>query len=120
MRRAWGLLLCLFLALPGLARAGENELGRLFYTPQQRAGLERRREHSAPSAPREQTIRLDGIVLRSDRRSTVWLNGRAVHDRTEAFQADPRSLALPVENGAARRMRVGDSQHVVPAPGVAP
>ena len=69
--------LCLTL-LCGPGRS--EELGRLFFTPQERADLDRRgvqREPAASQAPAETTqVRLDGIVRRSDGSATVWLNGR--------------------------------------------
>jgi hypothetical protein len=58
-----------------------QELGRLFFTPEQRAALDARRKARVPDKPAaapavaSPTTRLDGYVRRSDGRSTVWVNG---------------------------------------------
>ncbi len=68
-----------------------QELGRLFFTPEQRAALDARRKARIPdkAAPTPSvaspTTRLDGYVRRSDGRSTVWVNGERVD------QASPRA-----------------------------
>lgn len=57
--------------------------GRLFYTPAQRAQLETARSGGgqrakAPSAaPASGPVQFDGIVVRSDGRTTTWINGEA-------------------------------------------
>lgn len=57
---------------------GEPLLGRLFLTPEWRATLERQRQlnlQQSRSIESEQ-LRLDGIVVRSSGKSTVWINGQ--------------------------------------------
>jgi hypothetical protein len=65
------------------------ELGRLFYTPAQRTQLDtlRSQKNIAPPAPEVKdapavpdTVTYGGVVRRSDGRSTVWINNRAVND----------------------------------------
>ncbi|MCX8085388.1 MAG: hypothetical protein N3C63_00665 [Rhodocyclaceae bacterium] len=53
-------------------------LGRLFTTPDMRAKLERQRQHNLQEARREEggSVRLDGVVVRSSGKATVWLNGQ--------------------------------------------
>jgi hypothetical protein len=75
------------------AAQAEEPLGRLFFTPAQRASLDIARKQRArtavasdntaeeTAAPVPQTITYDGVVRRSDGKSTVWLNSRPVHDR---------------------------------------
>lgn len=61
----------------GLARTeppATPQLGRLFLTPEERAALERRRWHTRN--PNDDGTRLDGIVLRSSGKTTVWINQR--------------------------------------------
>jgi hypothetical protein len=70
-------LACLLLLL---ANAGHAELGRLFYTPEQRAGLENARLQNRARATSSPTraakpVTYDGIVIRSDGRTTRWVNG---------------------------------------------
>ena len=62
-------------------RAAEP-LGRLFFTPEQRAALDARRKARVPDKPAAATVasptlRLDGYVKRSGGRSTVWVNGES-------------------------------------------
>lgn len=57
---------------------GGPVLGRLFLTPEWRATLERQRLlnlQQSRSLEGEQ-IRLDGVVVRSSGKSTVWINGQ--------------------------------------------
>jgi hypothetical protein len=70
-------------------------LGRLFFTPAQRASLdvarsqraratlatEETEETVATAAPVPQTITYDGMVRRSDGKTTVWINSRPVVDK---------------------------------------
>lgn len=78
----------------GPAPAAE-QLGRLFFTPAQRSSLDVARTQRAratlstekteqDATPAAQTITYDGMVRRSDGRSTVWLNSRPVNDREPA------------------------------------
>lgn len=76
-------------ALAGSVRA--DELGTLFFSPEERARLDQQRrgdlepppkaaaatEHGRPAAPARPPV-LTGYVQRSDGRDTVWINGRAV------------------------------------------
>jgi hypothetical protein len=57
--------------------AGAAEpLGRLFFTPEQRATLEALRLQPASSpAMRTDRIRVNGIIQRSGSPTTVWING---------------------------------------------
>ena len=70
--------------LLGTAGAQAQELGRLFFTPEQRAALDARRKARVPDKPAaasavEQPVtRVDGAVRRSGGRSTVWVNGEAI------------------------------------------
>lgn len=83
-------------ATPTAAKAPEP-LGRMFFTPSQRASLDVARKQRArtalatdkteevqTAAPVAQSITYDGVVRRSDGKSTVWLNSRPVHDKESA------------------------------------
>ncbi|MBI3042469.1 MAG: hypothetical protein HYY78_06555 [Betaproteobacteria bacterium] len=70
-------------------------VGRLFFTPAQRASLDVARSQRArttlateetaetvvTAAPVPQTITYDGVVRRSDGKTTVWINSRPVVDK---------------------------------------
>jgi len=73
---AW---LSLCIGGPGLAAA--PELGRLFYTPAQRAELESARAHHVTQfvgqTKQAPPLRYDGVVIRSDGQTTRWVDGKA-------------------------------------------
>ncbi|HEX6320016.1 MAG TPA: hypothetical protein VFZ84_14265 [Burkholderiales bacterium] len=107
MRR---LLLVLSIALSQGLHA--QELGRLFFTPEQRDALDARRRARVPDKPAPTPIvaspmtRLDGYVRRSDGRSTVWVNGDTLDD--SRTQADGR-VSVPAGDGGARvRLKPGE------------
>lgn len=119
---------------PAQAVPAAPALGRLFYTPQQRAALDAERrallaQGSRPAAkpataarpavaeprPVERTYTLQGIVQRSDGETTVWINNEAVHERHASrgiaagtIARDSVAVKLP---GSERRvqLRVGQS-----------
>ena len=86
---AFALLTCL--SLP--ATAG---LGRLFYTPAQRATLEdaRHRNITAAAAPGggNGAIVYNGVVLRSDGRTTQWVDGQPQARPGADYDSDGRRL----------------------------
>jgi hypothetical protein len=65
-----------------------QELGRLFFTPEQRNALDARRKARIPDKPAAVTIespvtRVDGMVSRGGGKSTVWVNGEPVPDGSQ-------------------------------------
>ncbi len=117
-------LVCLFACAAlsaGPAAAQEAALGRLFFTPEQRAALDARRKARVPDKPAAVPVespvtRVDGTVKRSGGRSTVFVNGEAVPEGAPAAGGEGPSLArggrvrLGAGEGDARReLRVGES-----------
>ena len=106
----------LLLLLANSAQA--QELGRLFFTPEQRAALDARRKARVPDRPAVTTVspttRLDGYVKRSGGRSTVFVNGDAMLEGTaDAPVVDPerRGGRVPVpagEGGQRVELRPGE------------
>ncbi len=93
MRCNYLYLLIIFFADATLAA---DKLGRLFLTPEQRAQLEIVRAQRdrrlpitletepapvAPVAQGPEIVTYDGMVRRSDGKSTVWINGKPVNER---------------------------------------
>ena len=118
MRAALAILFSISVALaPAPARA--QELGRLFFTPDQRAALDARRKARVPDKPAavpqaEQPVtRIDGAVRRSGGKSTVWVNGEAVPESPRgegARPSKPGSVSVPVGETAQRYdLRVGET-----------
>lgn len=71
------------LALACLAADAQAEpLGRLFFTAERRATLERQRQLNIQEKTQEATVEvsnlhLNGVVRRGGNKSTIWVNGRA-------------------------------------------
>jgi hypothetical protein len=113
-RRA--LLLALALAAAGSASA--QELGRLFFTPQERSALEARRKAgvpdkpAAPAAPPAPSVRFDGYVKRSDGRPTFWIDGEAVPSAQDAAGLRP-GQTLDRDTGEVRDV-IGPGEIRVP------
>jgi hypothetical protein len=78
------LSLMIFLLLANASEAClAQELGRLFFSPEQRQALDARRRARMPDRPSapvvvSPTTRLDGYVQRKGGKSTVWVNGEAL------------------------------------------
>jgi hypothetical protein len=108
------LVLLLGLWLTAAASAsGAQEFGRLFFTPEQRAALDARRKARVPDRPAatpaaaSPTTRLDGYVVRSGGRSTVWVNGEPLQDGSAEALRDPNRsgdgrVRVPAGDGGAR------------------
>jgi hypothetical protein len=99
-------LLALALLLAAAAPAAAQELGRLFFTPDQRAALDARRKARVPDKPAAATVaspttRMDGFVRRSGGPTTVWVNGESVPENS------PESPRL--QQGGGVSINVGES-----------
>ena len=103
--------------------AGAQELGRLFFTPEQRAALDARRKARVPDKPaatpqvESPVTRVDGAVQRAGGRSTVWVNGEAIPEGAQSGgpQVAPRGtgpgrVSIPAGESTQRYdLRVGES-----------
>ena len=118
------LVLCALLAGSALtARAQTPQLGRLFLSPEQRAQIDAQRygppaadpalapPPPPPSPPPAPPVELNGVVLRSSGRSTVWLNQEA--------QNEPHNRLARDKSGAAGTLtlRLSTGQVVLLKPG---
>ncbi|MGH8700116.1 MAG: hypothetical protein ACREVR_02920 [Burkholderiales bacterium] len=98
----WKIVLTVCCALAAAAASApapaQERLGRLFFTPAQRASLDVARSQRAraalstekpeqEAAPVPQTITYSGVLRRSDGKTTVWINNQPVHDRESAGAA---------------------------------
>jgi hypothetical protein len=96
-------LVLLLAAAPAMAQ----DLGRLFFTPEQRAALDARRKARVPDKPMatvvaSPTTRVDGFVQRSGGPSTVWVNGEALPEGPgELPRIGPR-VSVPLGEGGRR------------------
>lgn len=103
--------------VPAAAQQSDT-LGRLFFSPEQRATLERQRQLNLQQTETLEgdTLTLDGIVRRSSGRSTVWVNGIAQHNgamttgvRVELGRSDTASAVLSAGDEAPLSLKVGES-----------
>ena len=114
------LLVAVLLGLaPALAAA--QELGRLFFTPQQRSALDERRRARVPDKPTAAVVaapvtRVDGYVKRSGGPSTVWINGDPLSEsapeapRIDTSRTPSGSVSITVgESGARMRLKPGEA-----------
>ena len=99
-----------------------QDLGRLFFTPDQRAALDARRKARVPdkaaATPQVESpvTRVNGVVQRAGGKSTVWVNGEAIPEAAQAgAQGTPRPagtgrVSVPLGEGSkGLDMRVGES-----------
>ena len=118
------------LALAAPASLAAEPLGRLFFTPAQRAELDaaRREKNRIPPAAEPgqraalpERVTYDGMVRRSDGRSTVWINNRAIDDGKAAGGLPAASRVRPdgsvrlviPESGRPIDLKVGQSVEII-------
>lgn len=102
------LLACL---LPAANTWSQENLGRLFFSPERRAVLDQQRQQNLTQnrdALSESNLTLNGVVRRSSGRSTVWLNGNPVDDPAIAREPDPAAVGT---RPGSPPLRVGDTLH---------
>ena len=108
--------------IPTAAQAGS--LGRLFFTPEQRAQLEYRQTHNEAAAaaeeedaPTSSELMVNGIVQKRGGGRTVWINGRA-QNAGNSDERSPESVAVAVP-GKTQLIKVKVGQKLLleqPAP----
>jgi len=104
------LALTLLLCLAPAATATAQELGRLFFTPQQRQDLDRRRatnraEEEAPQI-KEGPLTLEGHVQRSGGKAVTWVNGVPQYD-SRASRDPSRVTVIPNEGEPGVSLKIG-------------
>ena len=120
-------LLALLLAMDAASAA--EPLGRLFYTPAQRAQLDvlrSKKNVAVPVAEQQEPLALPevvtygGVVRRSDGKTTVWINNQVVNDgkasdglaiSSRVRPDDSVSLKLPQASGSID-LKVGQSVEI--------
>jgi hypothetical protein len=99
-------------ALAPSTGCADETLGRLFYTPEQRARMDVARQHERSvkideeeSVPQSANILLNGVITRSDGKSTLWINNRIQNET---------SRAATVGKGGEVRIVTPDAKRTVP------
>ncbi len=102
MRDVSSLLGLLMLATAAAHAAEAQELGRLFFTPERRAAMERQRTFNIQEAQTLQgtTMSLDGVVYRSSGKTTVWIN-RTAQTESESTRTGVSAVVSPKAPGRA-------------------
>ena len=87
LRQAWRVTLGLALTgalLGAIPSASAQDLGRIFFTPQQRQDLDRRRNlnvtEETAAVVVESLVTVNGHVVRSSGKTTTWINGVPQYD----------------------------------------
>ncbi len=98
--------------LGGLNAAQAGELGRLFYTPEQRQQLEYQdaSANSNESGPRNYIV-VNGIVQKKGGNRTVWINGTA--QPTERSDGKNPAVAPVTVPGKSNPMRLKVGQRLL-------
>jgi hypothetical protein len=90
-----------------------QDLGRLFFTPEQRQALDARRKARVPDKPAataaSPTVRLDGYVKRSGGRSTVWVNGESTDDASRIPATSDGRVPVLVDSGGRVGLKPGET-----------
>ena len=95
------------------APVAAQELGRLFFTPQQREDLDRRRasnrvEEQAPPPIKEGPLTVEGHVQRSSGRTATWINGVPQYD-THASRDPAQITVVPNPDEPSVSLKVGQT-----------
>jgi hypothetical protein len=98
-------ILVLALLAPSVGLA--QDLGRLFFSPEQREAFDARRKARMPDKPAaavvaSPTTRVDGFVKRSGGPSTVWVNGEALPEGSGDAPRIAPSLSVTLGEGGRR------------------
>ena len=108
--RAFRLLFVALLQASTAFTSNAETLGRLFFTPQDRAVLDRARQgivekpdqnEMAPSAP----PKINGYVARSDGQVTLWVDNEPKFTQNGAYRFDPSAV------GTSNKITVYRSPH---------
>jgi hypothetical protein len=86
------------------------EFGRLFFTPQQRQDLDRRRQANIQetAVTADSFLTVNGQVSRSNGKNTVWINGAP--QETSRKPADPARVTVPGGEGESSiNLKVGQT-----------
>lgn len=114
------ILAVFLLLLPSLGMAAEQSMGRLFFTPGQRARMDvaRQQERSIRIEPDQQenepaaaNITLNGVITRSDGKTTVWIN-----NKEQSGEKAGSGVAVPRRGKPAGQVSVttSDARRAVP------
>lgn len=106
---------CAF-ALTAAALANAGELGRLFFTPEQRARMDYNyAREGRPDSDNRRTLSVTGIVQKQGGERTVWING-VPKPAGKSDERSPESAPVTIPGQKKQiRVKVGQKVYINPA-----
>lgn len=103
------------LGLLATALANAGELGRLFFTPEQRAQLDRDHARLPESGDVRRTLSVTGIVQKHGGERTVWINGvPKLAGKSDEHSPESAPITVPGQSKPVR-VKVGQKVYISPA-----
>ena|SRR3989338_5960692 len=104
------------LALTAASPAYADELGRLFFTPEQRARLDRGYARVAhPDSDNRRSLSVTGIVQKHGGERTIWING-VPQPAGKSDERSPESATVTIPGQKKKaRVKVGQKVYINPA-----
>ena len=97
----------------------EDELGRLFFTPERRQALDRQRQlniQEKQEIPEDPMLTINGAVTRSSGKRTVWINGIPQNENethsgitVTTNRKEPGKVVIQASDAPAGKANVGDT-----------
>jgi hypothetical protein len=117
MRSIFKISLCA-LGLTASTLTNAEELGRLFFTPEQRTQLDYGYAREARSDHNDRALMLNGIVQKHGGKRTAWING-VPQQAGSSDEKTPESLSVPVP-GQSKSVKLKVGQRVLLNPSANP
>ncbi len=95
-----------------------GELGRLFFTPEQRMQLEASQPRGGDSSDNSHSLTVNGIVQKQGGQRTVWING-VPQPAGKSDENSPESLPVAVP-GQSQPVKVKVGQRILLGPTIGP
>ncbi len=99
--------------------SAEDDLGRLFFTPERRQTLDRQRQlniQEKQEIPEDPTLTINGVVTRSSGKRTTWINGISQNENDKqsgvsviSSQKNPGKIVVQAADAPAGKANVGDT-----------
>jgi hypothetical protein len=119
MKRPYFFVILAWITLAYPTPTSADELGRLFFTPEQRSQRELAQKN-AGSADSPRAISVNGVVQKNGGKRTVWINGTAqLVDPKEGHAPENVLISLPGLVSQAT-LKVGQRLFLNPPPADAP
>lgn len=108
-------------SVPCASAFAEEALGRLFFTPERRQTLDRQRQFNIQEkqeTPEDPTFTIDGVVIRSNGKRTVWVNGKPLGENDPSSDVsvaparkNPGLVVIQAGDSSPASAKVGETMH---------